>query len=148
MTPAPESILAGARSDGLTVWPDGDLIRVRGPAPIRARWVEALKAHKSAILILLWAEVLREHFEERAAILEYDGGLPRPEAEEQARRSTALLARNIGAPWAALRQAVEDASLPDTPEPVTHTPYPLPAWATTPDGKTVIPQGVIHHAKP
>jgi hypothetical protein len=142
----PDAILAGALADGLTVWPDGDLIRVKGPAPARARWLPLLKEHKPALLILLWTEALREHFEERAAILEYDGGLSHAEAEEQAKRSTALLARNMGAPWAALRQAVRDLSLPDTPHPVTHTPYPLPEWATTPDGQAVIPQGVNRHA--
>jgi hypothetical protein len=35
-------------------------------------------------------------FEERAAILEHDAGLSRPEAERQAARITTTLARNRG----------------------------------------------------
>lgn len=42
------------------------------------------------------AEDLREHFKERAGILEYDAGLPRPEAEIESARITATLARNRG----------------------------------------------------
>lgn len=48
-------------------------------------------------------EDLREHFEERAGILEHDGGLPRPEAEIEAARITATYARNRGYLWASLR---------------------------------------------
>ena len=32
-------------------------------------------------------EAIREHLEERAAIMEYDGGLPREQAEHEARRA-------------------------------------------------------------
>ncbi len=48
------------------------------------------------------AEDLREAFEERAGILEYDADLPRPEAELEAARITATLARNRGYAWATL----------------------------------------------
>jgi hypothetical protein len=41
------------------------------------------------------AQDLREHFEERAGILEYDAGLPRPEAELEAARITATYAPAI-----------------------------------------------------
>jgi hypothetical protein len=34
--------------------------------------------------VAAWPEDAREHFEERAAIMEYDGGLTRAEAERRA----------------------------------------------------------------
>ena len=37
---------------------------------------------------MLQNEALREAYEERAAIMEYDGGLSREEAEREARRLT------------------------------------------------------------
>lgn len=37
------------------------------------------------------SEDLREHFEERVAIIEHDAGLPRAEAELEAARSTGLV---------------------------------------------------------
>ncbi|MDQ3776823.1 MAG: hypothetical protein M3461_21975 [Pseudomonadota bacterium] len=39
---------------------------------------------------------LREAFEERAGILQYDAGLPSPDAELEAARITATYARNRG----------------------------------------------------
>jgi hypothetical protein len=127
MTPA--DLLTAALADGLLIWPEGpDILRVRGPDAARAKWRDTLRQHKADIMRHLWIEDLREHFEERAAILEYEAGLPRPEAEEQARRATALLARNLGAPWAALREALGDESLPDTDEPVDRLVLPLPIW--------------------
>jgi hypothetical protein len=51
-------------------------------------------------------EDLREHFEERAGILEADAGLPRAEAELEAAKLTTTLARNRGCLWASLRQAL------------------------------------------
>jgi hypothetical protein len=41
-------------------------------------------------------EDLKEFFEERACILEYDAGIPRPEAEIEAARFTATYAPNSG----------------------------------------------------
>lgn len=50
--------------------------------------------HRWAARLPSWA---REHYEERAAIQEYEGGLPRAEAEKQARAAVeariALLAK-------------------------------------------------------
>ncbi len=47
-----------------------------------------IRDHKAELLEALQsvgaAEDLRDHFEERAGILEYDAGLPRPEAELEA----------------------------------------------------------------
>lgn len=43
-----------------------------------------IRQHKADILAELQAEALDENFQERAAILEYDAGLPRQEAEGSA----------------------------------------------------------------
>lgn len=90
--------------------------------------IEGSKLHAHATPIArqdgsLWttdeqAADLREHFEERAAILEYDAGLPRAKAEREAAKMTATLARNRGYTWAALRLAFRDyppilAEIPD-----------------------------------
>ncbi|MGH8565662.1 MAG: hypothetical protein ACREXW_16840 [Gammaproteobacteria bacterium] len=73
------------------------------------------------------AEDLKEFFEERAAILEYDAGLPRSDAELEAGRLTATLARNRGYLWHSLRAALAGypallTVLPDTPGPVDALP--------------------------
>ena len=52
------------------------------------------------------AENLKEFFEGRSAVLGYDGGLPRPEAELEATRITATYARNRGCLWASLRETL------------------------------------------
>lgn len=122
-------LIAKATADGLRVAAIGcDTLSVRGPAAARDRWVPMLKARKLEIIVTWWAEYLREHFEERAAIHEFDGGLPRPEAEALARRSTAMAALAAGAPWAALRQALDDPALPDAMAPVDRLPYQASDW--------------------
>ena len=48
-----------------------------------------IRSSKAELVLLLATDIdvaKREAFEERAAILEYDAGLPREEAERQARR--------------------------------------------------------------
>lgn len=52
------------------------------------------------------AEDLKEFFEERSAILECDAPLPRANAQLEAARITAALARNRGCLWASLRAAL------------------------------------------
>lgn len=84
----------------LTLTPEGTL-RYRGPAVRLSedaqRELDGLKSalgqHKTALVALLsqptaaaLPAALRELWEERAAIMEYDGGLPRTEAERQALR--------------------------------------------------------------
>jgi hypothetical protein len=56
---------------------EGERLIVRGPKRLAAL-AQQLLSHKAAILEIL------ELFEERAAIMEYDGGLPRAEAERLA----------------------------------------------------------------
>lgn len=64
---------------------DGDAIRCIGrPEAVRALLAD-LRTHKASLLNVLLAEVLAEAFEERAAIMEYDAGMTRTEAEQAAR---------------------------------------------------------------
>jgi hypothetical protein len=77
------------------------------------------------------AEDLREAFEEHAGILESDAGMLRPEAELEAARITATLARNRGYLWASLRAALAGyplllAQVPATPGAVDSLPL---GWA-------------------
>jgi hypothetical protein len=132
----PATIIREAQAGGvkLALSPAGTIMAT-GDRAVLERWLPVIRERKADLLAYLWAEVLREHYEERAGILEYDGGLPRAEAEANARASTGLLARNLGLPWAALRLAFNDPALPDSPDPVDRPPYGLPAWCTTPDRK-------------
>lgn len=74
-----------------------DRIRAHGGEVIRDEWrftirigrlkpaaVEWLRSRKGTLCAEVWPEF--EAFEERAAIMEYDGGLPRAEAEALAYR--------------------------------------------------------------
>jgi hypothetical protein len=60
---------------------------------------------------------LREAFEERAGILQYDAGLPRPDAELEAARIRATYARNRGLPV-----GVPGEALARYPEPLSQGP--------------------------
>jgi hypothetical protein len=128
-------LLADLRAQGFEVTPDGKALIVRPASRLSDTLKEAVRAAKNDLIAYLWAEMLREHYQERAGILEHDGGLPRAEAEASARASAGLLARNLGLPWAALRLALDDPALPDSHDPVDRPPYGLPAWCTTPDRK-------------
>jgi hypothetical protein len=144
----PEAIVAELRSAGVRLTPgEGGGVRVTGDKAALERWLPVLRERKADLIAYLWAEVLREHYEERAGILEHDGGLPRAEAEASARASAGLLARNLGLPWAALRLALDDPALPDSPDPVDRPPYGLPAWCTTPDRKPCRQGGYRHEQR-
>jgi hypothetical protein len=79
---------------------------------------------------------LAEHYQEIRQILEREVQLPAPAAHEQARAAAALLAFKLKMPWAALREALGDASLPDTTDPVDRLPYSLPHWLRLPNGQS------------
>ncbi|TSE32104.1 hypothetical protein [Tepidimonas charontis] len=87
------AVVAAMAGDGLVLIADGDTIRVRGPAPARARWLPVIRERKTELLALLRSELGREAFEERAAIAEYLGGLPRAEAEALAWESVKKILR-------------------------------------------------------
>jgi hypothetical protein len=75
MVTAP-ALLTTLRARGVTLTPWGDRVRVRAPSEALTDDVrEALRTHKAALLDRV------EAFEERAALMEFDGGLSRAEAE-------------------------------------------------------------------
>ena len=78
MTPA--AIIKNALADGvkLTLSHDGT-IKAAGKCNTVNRWVRTIREHKTGIIAAL------EAYEERAAIMEYDGGLDRESAERCAR---------------------------------------------------------------
>lgn len=95
---SPAELLAAAASAGLALRVESGTLRVRGPQAAVAEWAPMLKAHKPALIALLQppaeqalpappslsADVLadvREAVAERAGIMEFDAGIPRPEAE-------------------------------------------------------------------
>ena len=83
--------LRAARAAGIHLEVEGDDLLLEAPAPPPTAVLDALSRHKAEIVRILhpakdgWsAEDWRLYFEERAAIAEFDGGLPRAKAEAQA----------------------------------------------------------------
>lgn len=89
------TLLRDLLASGVELSTDGRTVRGRDPAgQIDAAAIEALRAEKAAVIAFLEAETyLADRFEELAAILEYDEGLPRVEAEVRARRIVESLCR-------------------------------------------------------
>jgi hypothetical protein len=85
---APLNILAALASYGVKAVIENGRVRLvcakDNPPP--ADLIEAARAHKGELHQLLAQEARRDRFEERAAILEFDEGLSRAEAEAIARR--------------------------------------------------------------
>jgi len=78
--------LRDARAAGLTVTTDGALLTIRGPRKAE-RLARQLLARKTEVLEALAADLpadWHELWDERAAIMEFDGGLPRERAEAAA----------------------------------------------------------------
>jgi hypothetical protein len=83
--------LKAARDAGIRIGIDGDALRLDADATPPAAVLDLLLRHKAGVVALLragsdgWsAEDWRALFEERAAIAEFDGGLPRVSAEVRA----------------------------------------------------------------
>jgi hypothetical protein len=83
--------LKAARDAGIELGVDGDDLLLEAVSEPPAATIEALSRHKAEIVELLrpnmdgWsAEDWQLFFEERAAVAEFDGGLPRDKAEVQA----------------------------------------------------------------
>ena len=72
---AAHTLLAELRARGIALRTVGDRLRYRPAAAVPPELRERIVANKPALL---------ERFEERAAIIEFDGGLPREEAERRA----------------------------------------------------------------
>jgi len=80
-----------ARAAGIQIGVEGDDLVLEASSPPPPAVLDLLSRFKSAIVLWLrpgtdgWsAEDWRAVFDERAGIAEFDGGLPRPEAEAQA----------------------------------------------------------------
>jgi hypothetical protein len=114
------ALLDAARADGVTLHLAApDRLTLRGDRGAVARWTPLLRPHKAGLLALLSGpppltaedhEAIEEAVAERAAIMEFDGGIPRAEAERRARAAMrvyhALVAMPQGDPgpprWVAL----------------------------------------------
>src|SRR6516164_562780 len=85
---APLNILAALTSYGAKTVIENGRVRLVCPKdnPPPAELIEAARAHKGELHQLLAQEARCDRFEERAAILEFDEGLSRAEAEAIARR--------------------------------------------------------------
>lgn len=89
-----ETLLESIQAAGGTIEPRGDRLRVNAPSPLPDDLLSELRVHKAELMALLrgklpphvgdWPEEWLEAFIERAAIVEFDGGLPRTEAERRA----------------------------------------------------------------
>jgi hypothetical protein len=103
----------------------------------------ALQAFALALQESRQAEDLREAYSERAAILEYEGGLERAEAELEAAKMTVTLARNRRYTWGALDAALGRRwNMPDRPEPVDSLVLGVARFAVLPEGR-VVRQGLF-----
>jgi hypothetical protein len=83
--------LKAAREAGVQIRVDGDALTLDAAAAPPAAVLDLLSRHKAGVIALLrigsdgWSgENWRALFEERAAIAEFDGGLPRMSAEARA----------------------------------------------------------------
>lgn len=84
------SLLNEARHYGATLKVNGERLRVEAPAPLPDALLSELRAHKAELLALLArnkipdSESIYEWYQERAAIMETDGGLSPDKANRQA----------------------------------------------------------------
>lgn len=78
----PEALLATCERAGITLSCNGGKLKIRGEESALVRMLPLLRAHKEKLQSHFKGDWI-EHFEERAAILEFDAGLSRSEAELQ-----------------------------------------------------------------
>jgi hypothetical protein len=141
--------LKAARAAGIKLAIDGDDLVLEASASPPSAVIDCLTGHKTEIVAMLrsghdgWsAEDWRLFFEERAAIAEFDGGLPRTEADAQALACCIVewLNRNPtpSAPgrcaWCGQAESRDAVVLPYGVEPGTHIwPHAecWPAWQDT-----------------
>ncbi len=88
---ATPDIIAQVRAAGGRVIIIEDRLKVRAPLPLPDKLVAELRLHKAEVLAFLqdrkpvWTpEDWQAHFDERAGIVEHDGGLSRADAEQRA----------------------------------------------------------------
>jgi hypothetical protein len=78
------ALLRELRQAGLSFAGDGDRLLAGPPDRLSTGTRETIRQHKRELLAALLLERLRDTYEERAAIAEYDGEQPRPGAERLA----------------------------------------------------------------
>jgi hypothetical protein len=94
---APAGAIASALAAGITVRVNGERLVLSAPQRPDDRLLEELRREKPAIMahlreLAVWKEEdWQALFDERAGIMEYDGGLSRAEAEERARQEADAL---------------------------------------------------------
>ena len=132
--------LRAARALGVDVTLDGKDLLLEAASEPPATTIEALARYKAEIIELLrpgrdgWSsEDWRLFFDERAAIAEFDGGLPRAEAEAQASECCVVRWLDLNpAPSAPGRcawcEGSESPVVPFGTEPGTHTWLHAPCW--------------------
>lgn len=87
-----QPFLSELQSSGFELFVDGDLLKITPASKLTDEQRHQIKSHKPEIIAALKSEQadrledFTELDHERAAITEYDGGLPRQEAEELAVR--------------------------------------------------------------
>lgn len=79
------ALIGQARAAGVTLWHEAGRVRYRGPRAALAHVLPTLAACRDDMADALRREAQAEAFEERAAIMEYDGGMTRNQAEAAAR---------------------------------------------------------------
>ena len=79
----PHALLATCTQGGVILKWDGSNLKVRGEQQAVTKLLPILRSHK-AVLQAYFESDATDCFEERAAILEYDAGLSRADAEAQA----------------------------------------------------------------
>jgi hypothetical protein len=149
-------VLKAARAAGIELGLDGDDLLLAAAAPPPASLLDLLSQDKAGIVALLrpgrdgWsAEDWRAYFDERAGIAEFDGGLPRPEAENRAFECCVVewLNRNFerSPPGCCLAcgggDHAHDALLPHGIEPTGHVwlhSRCWPSWRTARKAEAVI----------
>jgi len=139
-----QQALGVARAAGVLVQLDGDDLVLEASAAPPADVLDLLSRHKFSIVTLLrpnrdsWlAEDWHAFFHERAGIAEYDGGLPRTEAEAHAFECCVIewLNRNPApspagrCKWCGRSESCDAVVLPFGTEPGTHAWLHAGCWA-------------------
>lgn len=89
-------LLEQVRQCGARIGINGDRLRIAAPAPLPDKLLLELRAHKLELLALLAANEspdprsIADWYQERATIMEFDGGLSRDDADQQAWARTLL----------------------------------------------------------
>jgi hypothetical protein len=142
--------LKAARAAGVHLGVDGDALVLDAASAPPAAVLDALSRHKAEIVALLrpdhdgWsAEDWQAYFDERAGIVEFDGGVPRLEAEAYAFECCVVEWLNRHpvpsdpgrCAWCGKAESLGAVVLPFGTEPGTHTWLHAECWAAWHDAR-------------